>query len=90
MHGDRRTVQVHGRDMETSHAGMELVDDEFNALVEDLAATLDKFKVPSKEKNELLGALGPLKPRIVTPEDRLKPVSDALLAKATAVARQDH
>ncbi|HEY1810943.1 MAG TPA: hypothetical protein VGG74_01215 [Kofleriaceae bacterium] len=74
-----------GRDMETTHAGMELVDDEFTALVEDLAATLDKFKVPAKEKNELLGALGPLKPRIVTPADRLKPVSDALIAKATAV-----
>jgi hemoglobin len=74
-----------GRDMETSHAGMELVDDEFNALVEDLAATLDKFKVPAKEKNELLGALGPLQPRIVTPKSRLKPVSEAQLARATAV-----
>jgi hemoglobin len=74
-----------GRDMETSHAGMELVDDEFTALVEDLAATLDKFKVPAKEKNELLGALGPLQPRIVTPKSRLKPVGDAQLARATAV-----
>jgi hemoglobin len=74
-----------GRDMETSHGGMELVDDEFTALVEDLSATLDKFKVPAKEKNELLGALGPLQPRIVTPKDRLHPVSDAQLAKANAV-----
>ena len=74
-----------GRDMETSHAGMEVVDEEFTALVEDLAATLDKFKVPAKEKNALLGALGPLQPRIVTPRDRLKPVSETLLAKATAV-----
>ena len=46
---------------------MELVDDEFNALVEDLVAALDKFKVPAKEKGELLGALGPLKPLIVAP-----------------------
>ena len=38
---------------------------EFGALVEDLAATLDKFKVPDKEKGELLGALGPLGPQIV-------------------------
>ena len=74
-----------GRDMETSHGGMELVDDEFTALVEDLTATLDKFKVPAKEKNELLGALGPLQPRIVTPANRLHPVSDAQLAKANAV-----
>jgi hemoglobin len=74
-----------GLDMETSHAGMELVDDEFTALVEDLAATLDKFEVPAKEKSELLGALGPLQPRIVTPKARLHPVADAQLAKATAV-----
>jgi hemoglobin len=74
-----------GQDMETSHAGMEVTDEEFGALVEDLTGALDKFKVPAKEKGELLGALGPLKPRIVTPKERLKPVSDALLAKANAV-----
>jgi hemoglobin len=74
-----------GQDMETSHAGMDVVDLEFTALVEDLSATLDKFKVPAKEKGELLGALGPLQPLIVVPKDRLKPVSDAQLAKATAV-----
>ena len=74
-----------GQDMETSHAGMELVDEEFTALVEDLAATLDKFKVPAREKGELLGALGPLQPSIVVAKNRLKPVSDAQLAKATAV-----
>jgi len=79
-----------GRDMETSHAGMELVEDEFTALVEDLAATLDKFHVPAKEKGELLGALGPLEPRIVAPKSSLHPVSadkleaaNALLAKIT-------
>ena len=75
-----------GQDMETSHAGMELVDDEFTALVEDLAGALDKFKVPAREKAELLGALGPLQPQIVTPPGRLKPVDDAAIAKATAVA----
>lgn len=75
-----------GQDMETSHAGMELVDEEFTALVEDLAGALDKFKVPAKEKGELLGALGPMQPQIVTPKDRLKPVPDAAIAKATSVA----
>jgi hemoglobin len=75
-----------GQDMETSHAGMELVDEEFTALVEDLAGALDKFKVPPREKNELLGALGPLQPQIVTPTERLKPVDAAAVAKATAVA----
>ena len=38
---------------------------DFNALVEDLVKALDKFKVGETEKNELLGALGPMKSDIV-------------------------
>jgi hemoglobin len=75
-----------GRDMATSHSGMELVDEEFDALVEDLVGSLDKFKVPEKEKGELLGALGPLKPQIVTPADKLKPIDDKKLDKVTKLA----
>jgi hemoglobin len=54
-----------GRDMKSAHAGMGITDAQFNALVEDLVKTLDKFKVPEKEKGELLGILGPMKPSIV-------------------------
>jgi len=54
-----------GRDMKTAHGGMGITDAQFNALVEDLVKTLDKFKVPDKEKGELLGVLGPMKPSIV-------------------------
>ena len=75
-----------GRSMEDSHAGMDLVDDEFTALVENLAGALDKFKVPDKEKNELLGALGPLKPAIVVSADKLKPIDDKKLAQVTKLA----
>lgn len=54
-----------GLSMEDSHHRMGVTDGEFNAVVEDLVKALDKFNVPEKEKNELLGALGPLKPQIV-------------------------
>jgi hemoglobin len=43
-----------GRDMKTTHKGMAISDAEFDALAEDLVASLDKFKVPAKEKSELL------------------------------------
>jgi hemoglobin len=72
--------QYEGRDMRTAHGGMQLVDEEFNALVEDLAAALDKFKVPAQEKGELLGALGPLKPQIVNPPPPEEAKHDAKLA----------
>ena len=54
-----------GENMKKSHTNMGVTEGEFNALVEDLVATLDKFKVPKAEKDELLGILGPLKDEIV-------------------------
>ena len=54
-----------GRSMTASHRGMKVTEGEFNALVEDLVATLDKFNVPAREKGEVLGALAPLKSQIV-------------------------
>jgi hemoglobin len=55
-----------GRDMKAAHAGMVVNDAAFNALVHDLVKTLDKFRVPAKEKSELLAILGPMKADIVT------------------------
>jgi len=54
-----------GRDMKTTHRGMGVTKAHFDALVQDLVATLDKFKVPDKEKNELLSVLGPMQKDIV-------------------------
>lgn len=54
-----------GMDMKSAHKGMGISNAEFNALVGDLVKALDKFKVPEKEKNELLGALAVLKGAIV-------------------------
>jgi hemoglobin len=71
-----------GRDMRSAHAGMQLVDEEFGALVEDLVAALDKFSVPKAEKDELLGALGPLGKDIVDPPPAEAVAHDAALAKA--------
>ena len=54
-----------GRDMVSTHRGMNVTDAEFDALVEDLVRTLDKFNVPKKEQGELLAVLGPMRPQIV-------------------------
>ena len=54
-----------GKDMKTAHAGMGITGADFNALVEDLVAALDKFHVGEREKNDLLGALGPMQKDIV-------------------------
>jgi len=54
-----------GKDMKVAHTGMQIKDDEFNALVDDLKKSLVKFKVGEKEQGELLGTLAQLKPQIV-------------------------
>ena len=55
-----------GADMRTAHRGMGIRDRDFNALVEDLAKSLKKFKVPAKEQKELVAILGPMRRDIVT------------------------
>jgi hemoglobin len=54
-----------GRDMKTTHAGMKISNGDFGALVEDLVKSLDMFKVPAREKGELLDLLGAMKKDIV-------------------------
>jgi hemoglobin len=57
-----------GRSMLETHDGMAVTAGEFDALVEDLSATLDEFDVPVAEQAELLGLLGPLRGDIVEVE----------------------
>lgn len=54
-----------GQNMRDAHRGMGVSSAAFDALVEDLVKSLDKFKVPQKEKGELLSVLGPMKQDIV-------------------------
>ena len=54
-----------GRDMRETHTDMGVTRGEFNALVEDLVATLNHFGVGRAEQDELLAILGPLQGDIV-------------------------
>jgi hemoglobin len=54
-----------GRTMAETHKNMAVTEGEFNALVEDLVATLNQFKVPDPEQKELLTVLAAMKRDIV-------------------------
>lgn len=54
-----------GKDMKTAHKGMKIKDAEFTAFVDDLAKALDSNGVGKQEKDELLGALAPMKADMV-------------------------
>ena len=54
-----------GKDMKTAHDGMNITDEDFNALVEDLVKALDKFKVRRARRTSCSTALGGMKGDIV-------------------------
>ncbi len=54
-----------GRDMKTVHTGLNITESDWQVSVKLLTATLDKFKVPQKEKDDVFAAVSGLKPDIV-------------------------
>jgi hemoglobin len=54
-----------GRDMKTTHAGVGITEADWDAAAKHLVTSLDKFKVPEKEKGELLAFVTSLKKDIV-------------------------
>ena len=54
-----------GRDMKTSHKGLGITEGDWDAGAKHLAASLDKFKAPEKEKKEVLAFVTSLKKDIV-------------------------
>ena len=58
-------VIYQGRDMKTSHVGLNITEREWEIFVSHTIATLEKFQVPEQEKEEFLVCAGSLKDEIV-------------------------
>ena len=54
-----------GRTMESSHAHLSITETEWQVLLSEFKATLDKFAVPEKEQNELFAIVDSTKQSIV-------------------------
>jgi hemoglobin len=55
-----------GDPMKEVHQGLALNNMQFNALVEDLQAAMDKSNIPSRTQNKLLALLAPMQRTVVT------------------------
>jgi hemoglobin len=55
-----------GKDMRSAHDGMRISNPEFDAVVGDLKASMDKLRIPDKEQKELLAIVESTRPQIVT------------------------
>jgi hemoglobin len=74
-----------GQDMHSAHAGMEIVDEEVDALLEDLTASMTKLSVQPPLQKEVLALLVPLKAQIVQPRDPSNPDKE-MVEKAKQLA----
>lgn len=54
-----------GRDMKTTHQGLAITEADWEAAAKHLVGSLDKFKVPQKEKDEVMAFVTSLKKDIV-------------------------
>ncbi len=54
-----------GKSMKESHTGMKVRPEHFEAFIDDLTKTLDKFKVPEREKGEVLAAFRSMQADVV-------------------------
>jgi hemoglobin len=55
-----------GKGMKSIHAGMRISNPEFDAVIGDLKASLDRLQIPDKEQKELLAIIESTRPQIVT------------------------
>jgi hemoglobin len=58
-------VYYTGRDMKTSHRGMRISERDWSAFLQHLDATLDRFQLPGRERDEVVGFVRSTKADIV-------------------------
>ena len=58
-------VYYRGRDMKLTHVGMRISENDWNIFLGHAAATLDKFKVPQAERDEVVSVVLSTKADIV-------------------------
>jgi hemoglobin len=59
-------AKYEGKDLRPSHANMKIGNPEFDAVIGDLKASLDKLQIPNKEQKELLALVESTRPQVVT------------------------
>jgi truncated hemoglobin YjbI len=67
LRSDRRTFQYTGKDMHEAHKDLHLTSEEFDEVGAEIASALDHFRVPEREKGEVLAAIVARKPEVINP-----------------------
>jgi hemoglobin len=59
-------AEYEGKSIKAAHADMRITNPEFDAVIGDLKASLDKLQIPDQEQKELLSIIESTRPQIVT------------------------
>lgn len=59
-------AKYEGKEMRSAHAEMRITNPEFDAVIGDLKATLDRLQIANQEQKELLAVIESTRPQIVT------------------------
>ena len=59
-------AQYDGKEIKSGHDDMRITNPEFDAVIGDLKATLDKLQIPNREQKELLAIIESTRPQIVS------------------------
>lgn len=59
-------AEYDGSEMKSVHADLRIGNPEFDAVIGDIKASLDKLQIPNKEQKELLAIIESTRPQIVT------------------------
>jgi hemoglobin len=65
MLGRRRSAEIHRQDMLSSHRHLRITPGEWDAFMDDVAQTLDKFAVPPTERAQVVAIVGSTRADIV-------------------------
>lgn len=76
-------LKYSGKDMKSAHANMKITEPEFNALMDDFNASMEKFFISPFERKDLLKALNDTKKDIVDSSVAIKPLWERLGGEAT-------
>lgn len=79
-------VKYSGKDMKTAHAGMNISEMEFNAVVDDVLAACESHGVEQQELNEILAILWSVRKQIVNSHI----ITDALVQADTHAKSRKH
>ena len=58
-------VRYSGMDMKSAHKGMDITDEQYNAMIQDLVSTLNKYSIAKEEHQQFINTINDMRTDVV-------------------------